>query len=99
MVGRPFANAGDIFPPFVSTQYEAGVKVDWGKLTTTASLFQISPAQRHHQRQRATRRSWRGEQVNQGLELNFFGEAAAGVRVLGGAMFLNARAHPDARAA
>ena len=31
-----------IFAPYKSTQYEVGVKVDWGKLTTTASLFQIS---------------------------------------------------------
>jgi iron complex outermembrane receptor protein len=30
-----------------------------------------------------------GEQRNQGLELNFFGELAKGVRVLGGAMFLS----------
>ena len=31
-----------------------------------------------------------GEQVNQGLELNVFGEVADGVRLLGGVMFLNA---------
>jgi iron complex outermembrane receptor protein len=31
-----------VFPLFKSTQYEAGIKVDWGKFTATASVFQIS---------------------------------------------------------
>jgi len=42
-VGPNFANAGTVFLPYKTTQYEAGVKVDWGKLTTTVSLFQITP--------------------------------------------------------
>jgi iron complex outermembrane receptor protein len=88
-VGPNFANAGTVFPPYKTTQYEAGVKVDWGKLTTTVSLFQITrpttitdvatntviPA---------------GERRNRGLELNFFGEPIDSVRLLGGVMFLEA---------
>jgi iron complex outermembrane receptor protein len=31
-----------------------------------------------------------GQQVNQGVEFNFFGQVSEGFRVLGGAMFLNA---------
>jgi len=89
IVSVPFTNAGEIFPPFKSTQYEAGVKVDWGKLTTTASVFQIS--QPSILTNIATNTQvLGGEQVNQGLELNFFGEITEGVRVLGGAMFLSA---------
>jgi iron complex outermembrane receptor protein len=89
IVQAPFTNAGEIFPPFKSTQYEAGVKVDWGKLTTTASLFQIS--QPSVLTNVATNTQFLGGlQTNQGLELNFFGELAEGIRVLGGAMFLNA---------
>lgn len=66
----------------------AGVKIDWGKLTTTASLFQIS--QPSTIVNVATNTLFvGGEQRNQGLELNFFGEVAEGVRVLGGAMFLS----------
>lgn len=84
-----FSNAGEVFPPYKSTQYEAGIKVDWGKLTTTASVFQIS--QPSILTNVATNTQFLGgEQVNQGLELNFFGELSEGVRVLGGAMFLNA---------
>jgi len=89
IVQPPFVNAGDVFPPFKSTQFEAGVKVDWGKLTTTASIFQIS--QPSILSNLATNTQFLGgEQVNQGFEFNFFGEVTDGVRVLGGAMFLNA---------
>ncbi len=89
VVGPTFANAGTIFPPFVSTQYEAGVKVDWGKLTTTASLFQISQPSVITNVSSNTQ-VLAGQQINQGLEFNFFGEPTPGFRVLGGAMFLSA---------
>jgi iron complex outermembrane receptor protein len=89
VVPQPFANAGDIFPPYKSTQFEAGVKVDWGKLSTTASVFQISQPSILTDVVSNTQ-FLGGEQVNQGLELNFFGELMPGARVLGGAMFLNA---------
>jgi iron complex outermembrane receptor protein len=89
VVGPTFANAGQVFPPFVSTQYEAGVKVDWGKLTTTVSLFQISQPSVITNVASNTQ-VLAGQQVNQGLELNFFGEPTPGLRVLGGATFLNA---------
>jgi iron complex outermembrane recepter protein len=89
IVGPTFANAGEVFAPYKSTQYEAGVKVDWGKLTTTASVFQIS--QPSILTNVATNTQFvGGEQRNQGLELNFFGEVTKGFRVLGGAMFLSA---------
>ncbi|MBI2740116.1 MAG: TonB-dependent receptor [Rhodospirillales bacterium] len=89
VVAAPFANAGEVFPPFVSTQYEAGVKVDWGKLTTTVSLFQITQPSIITD-VAANTQVLAGQQVNQGLEFNFFGEVSEGFRVLGGAMFLNA---------
>lgn len=88
IVDSSFANAGQVFPPFVSTQYEAGVKVDWGKFTTSASLFQIT--QPFTFADVATNTLiLGGEQRNQGLELNVFGEPYDGVRLLGGAMFMS----------
>ncbi len=89
IVGQRFANAGEIFPPFKSTQYEAGIKIDWGRLTTTASVFQISQPSILTNVANNTQ-FLGGEQVNQGLEFNFFGEVTKGFRVLGGAMFINA---------
>jgi len=89
VVPSNFSNAGEVFPPFKSNQYEAGVKVDWGRLTTTASVFQISqPSLLTNVT--ANTQYLGGEQVNQGLEINVFGEVTEGVRVLGGVMFLNA---------
>lgn len=41
-VGPEYANAGTVFPPYQSKQYETGIKVDWGRLTTTVSAFQIA---------------------------------------------------------
>jgi len=89
IVGSQYANAGEVFPPYKSTQFEVGVKVDWGKLTTTASLFQITQPSTIVDATTNTL-TLNGEQRNQGLELNFFGEPVEGVRVLGGAMFLDA---------
>jgi iron complex outermembrane receptor protein len=88
-VGPAFANAGEVFPPFKSTQYEVGVKVDWGKFTSTASLFQITRPFTFTNVPTNTL-VLGGEQRNQGLELNVFGEPIAGVRLLGGIMLLDA---------
>jgi iron complex outermembrane recepter protein len=88
IVPQPFANAGEVFPPYKSTQYEAGVKVDWGRFTTTASLFQITKPSILTNVATNTQ-VLGGEQRNQGLELNVFGEPVEGVRLLGGAMFLS----------
>jgi len=89
IVAPPFTNAGELFPPYKTTQYEAGIKVDWGKFTTTASLFQISrPSTITNVA--ANTLVLAGEQRNQGLELNVFGEPMPGVRLLGGMMLLDA---------
>jgi len=88
-VGATYANAGEVFAPYKSTQYEVGVKVDWGKFTTTASLFQISQPSILTNVAGNTQYLG-GEQRNQGLELNVFGEPMEGVRLVGGVMFLSA---------
>jgi iron complex outermembrane recepter protein len=87
IVPAGFANAGEVFPPYVSTQYETGVKVDWGRFTTTVSLFQISQPSILTDVP-ANRRVLGGEQRNRGVELNVFGEVTPGIRALGGVMFL-----------
>ena len=72
VVAAPFTNAGEVFPPFVSTQHEAGVKVDWGKLTTTVSLFQVTQPSVITNVATNTQ-VLVGQQVKQGLELNLPG--------------------------
>ncbi len=81
MPARPF--------PYKSTQFEVGVKVDWGKLTTTVSAFQISQPSAVVDTATNTL-GVNGEQRNRGIEINIFGEPVDGVRLLGGVMFIDA---------
>lgn len=81
-------NINDIFPPSKTRQVEAGIKVDFGKLMTTASFFRIrqpigftDPATLIF--------AMDGKQQNQGVEMNVFGEPFSGVRFQGGVMYLN----------
>lgn len=83
-------NSGEVFAPFKSKQSELGTKIDFGRFATTVSLFQITrpsgitnPVTNVY--------GVDGEQRNRGVELNVFGEAAKGVRLLGGAMYLQAQ--------
>jgi len=91
IVGPQYQNSGQVFAPYKSTQFEAGVKVDWGgKFTTTVSAFQIArPSTIAVPGATLPTLTLDGEQVNQGLEFNVFGEPIEGVRLLGGMMFLN----------
>ncbi|WP_396957119.1 TonB-dependent siderophore receptor [Nitrosomonas sp.] len=91
-VGETFANAGQIFPPYRTKQYEAGMKVDWGTLTTTVGAFEITRASTISvPGMPFPTLSVDGEQVNRGIEVNVFGEPVNGLRVLGGVMFLDGK--------
>lgn len=86
IVGPGYSNAGAILSPYKSDQQEVGIKVDWGTITTTAALFQIS---RPDQVQTATNAlAYNGEQRNQGLELSAFGAIAPTLRGFASATFL-----------
>lgn len=83
------ANAGEVFSPFVSKGYEAGVKVDFGRLATTLAVYQITqpsgfinPATNVF--------GVDGEQRNRGVEFNVFGEVMEGLRLLGGTSYIDA---------
>lgn len=91
IVGPAFANAGEIFPPYVSIQKEAGVKVDWGTLTTTISAFEIAqPSVITIIGTPLSSQKLDGELRNRGLEFNSFGQIVETVRVLGGVAFYDA---------
>ncbi|MFJ3047292.1 TonB-dependent siderophore receptor [Herbaspirillum chlorophenolicum] len=88
-------NAGQILPPYRSRQYEAGIKVDWGRMTTSAAVFQIanpSPVITMLQNPPgASLYSYDGEQRNRGLELSAYGEALSGLRLMASAAFFDAK--------
>ncbi|UIP21360.1 TonB-dependent receptor [Achromobacter deleyi] len=84
------ANVGEVFAPYKSKQYEAGVKVDWDRVITTVSIFQIDrpnamtdPVTNIY--------SFDGEQRNRGLELSAVGEVTRGLRVMASATFYDAK--------
>jgi len=93
------ANAGEVFAPFKSKQYEIGAKVDVahtrGRVLLGASVFQID-------RPNAitdpitTIYSLDGIQRNRGLELSATGEAAPGLRLMTSATFYDAKQHQTA---
>lgn len=81
-------NVGQAFAPIKSKQMEAGVKVDFGQITTTLSVFQIE------QPSGVLNTSTNvygidGEIRNRGIELNVFGEITPDIRVLGGVAFMD----------
>ena len=90
VVAANYANAGTVLPPYVSRQIETGVKIDWGTLTSTFALFQITQASGSADAARNVF-SADGRQRNRGLEWNNFGEVARGIRILGGLTLLDGR--------
>lgn len=85
----PVANAGEVLEPFRAEQNEVGVKYDGGVFGGTLSAFRTTLPSEYFDA--ATRTySAGGEQENRGVELTVFGEPLQGVRVIGGATWLDA---------
>lgn len=85
VVGTTYANRGEVLAPFKSRQYEAGVKVDWGRVITSAALYQI--ARPSGQVDDNNVYGYFGEQRNRGLELTAYGELQPGLRLMASAAF------------
>ncbi len=86
-------NAGQVFPPVKTKQREVGVKADFGRFSTTASVFHIQkPSGLVAANGDGTFTYQVGaEQRNRGVEWNVFGEVARGTRLLGGVTFNDAK--------
>jgi len=83
-------NAGTAFAPYVSTQVETGVKVDFGRITGTFSAFSIERPTGNLDTTTGIF-SVNAKQRNQGLEFQTFGELTEGVRLLGGVSLIDGR--------
>lgn len=84
------ANAKQVFAPYKSKQYEIGTKFDLGTFGGTLALFQIrmptgiiDPETNIF--------SLAGEQQNQGIELNGFGNITPSLHFLGGVTFMDGK--------
>lgn len=80
-------NAGEVFAPFVTKQYEAGSKIDFGRFGTTLAVYQVArpsgitdPITNIF--------GVDGEQRHRGIDVNIFGEVTDGIRLLGGVAFI-----------
>lgn len=87
-ISTAISNPGQVLPPYRTRQKEVGVKADWGRITTGLSLFEII-------RPSASANNGvygiNGRQRNRGVELTAQGEVVSGVRLLGGATWLQGR--------
>lgn len=87
--GQPVANAGQALAPYVSRQEEVGVKYDGGRLGGSLALFSTRKPRGIVDASGVFTDG--GSDRHQGAELNVFGEATRGLRLLGGATWLDAR--------
>lgn len=86
--GLPVANAGEVLAPFRSEQMEAGLKYDAGTFGGVLSVFRTTqPSTLFDTDSRIF--SSDGEQENRGVELSLFGEPVTGLRLIGGATWLD----------
>ena len=85
--GAPVSNAGEVLAPFRGEQAEVGIKFDSGTFGVTASLFRLTLPSAFVE---AGVFAANGEQRNQGLEISAYGEPVEGLRILGGATWLDA---------
>ncbi len=86
---RLVANAGQVFAPYSTKQEEIGAKYDAGRFGATVSVFYTTKPMAAVDAATATYEVT-DHQRNRGAEVSFFGEAAPGVRILGGASWLHA---------
>jgi iron complex outermembrane receptor protein len=82
------ANAGTVFAPIKSKQYEVGAKAEFDGFGASIAYFEIkqptgfvNPANNTF--------AMDGEQRNRGVEINTYGEVMRGVRLLGGVSFID----------
>lgn len=82
------SNAGEVFDPYQSKQYEIGAKYDSGNFGSTLALFRVT---KPNLTLVGTVVTDGGEQKNQGVELTFYGTPRDGLRLLGGLTLLEAK--------
>ncbi|MGO4302988.1 TonB-dependent siderophore receptor [Cupriavidus sp. RAF12] len=88
-------NAGEVFAPYKSRQYEVGVKLEQGGMRATLSAFQIT---KPGGELAGSMFAINGEQRNRGLEFGLYGEPTRHVRLLASATLLDATITRDADA-
>lgn len=89
---RDAANAFETFKPFVTKQYELGLKAEYEKVTGSVSLFHIEQPQMIQTGQIINDKNvyaMDGNAIYQGLELNLFGKLSESLSLQGGLMLIS----------
>ncbi|WP_426170110.1 TonB-dependent receptor [Sandarakinorhabdus sp. DWP1-3-1] len=89
------ANRGQVIPPGVSRQYEAGIKADFGDFGATAAIFDIERPSAYIDPATFIYDIY-GRQRHRGVELDVFGTPVAGLRLLASYAYLDARLRDNA---
>jgi len=87
--GSPVANSGQALAPYVTKQQEAGLKYDGGRLGGSLALFSVTRPRAFVNA--ANVFTTEGNDRHDGLEFHAFGELTRGVKLLGGATWLDAK--------
>jgi iron complex outermembrane receptor protein len=84
-------NAGELFPPYDSVQYEVGAKYQRANFATSLAFYQIEQPNAYEQSTASGIPTYvvDGIQRNRGIEWTISGEIAHGLRVIGGATLTN----------
>ncbi|PZU61440.1 MAG: TonB-dependent siderophore receptor [Brevundimonas sp.] len=86
--GVRVVNAGEVLEPYRAEQMEVGAKYDAGSFGGTLSVFRTTLPSAYFDADTGVY-SDGGEQENQGVELTVFGELITGLRLIGGATWLD----------
>lgn len=86
-------NAGDVFPPYKTKQYEIGGKVALGNFNASVALFQTDRPQALTiiNSQNQSEFTVNGLQRNKGIEFSLDGEPVKGLRVIAGLSLTDAK--------
>ncbi|MFW2353011.1 TonB-dependent siderophore receptor [Aliarcobacter butzleri] len=90
-VGDLYSNAGEIFDPYVSKQYEAGAKYSVSKnLLLSSALFRIEKANSYEEQTTPKPTLTQdGLEIHQGLELTATGKVTDNLTIVGGGTIMN----------
>ncbi|MDR3261367.1 MAG: TonB-dependent receptor [Tannerella sp.] len=90
---QPVTNADEVLPPYTSRQYEAGAKVNVGKLLLTAAFFRIDRANQIYEKNDDNTFTYtpNGRQVHKGFEFTSTGYVTDHLMIVGGLTLLDAR--------
>ena len=94
--GLNIVNVGEVLPPFRSTQYEVGAKMNFSTVTASVSLFTTERATAIATAlpgppANAARFEASGLQRNKGIELSIQAEPVVGLRIIAGGSVIDAR--------